>query len=78
MAHKVGYLLRYLIIIDQVRRKKYISMDKLVDAVQVKIANYVDTDVVGLSKRTIQRDIREIDANLNITIKYMDVFPGMN
>jgi len=45
-------------------------MDKLVDAVQMKIANYVDTDSVGLSKRTIQRDIREIDANLNITIKY--------
>jgi len=70
MALKVGYLQRYLIIIDQVKRKKYISMDELVDAVQVEIANYVDPDAVGLSKRTIQRDIREIDNNLNITIKY--------
>jgi len=43
MALKVGYLQCYLIIIDQIRSKKYISMNKLVDAVQVKIAYYVDS-----------------------------------
>ena len=69
MPSKVGYLQRYLIIIDQVRRNRYISMDKLVDAVRGRIANYVDPDAVGLSKRTIQRDLKEIDDHLNITIK---------
>ena len=70
MPSKVGYIQRYLIIIEQVKRNKYISMDNLVDAVRGKIANYIDPDDVGLSKRTIQRDLKEIDTNLNITIKY--------
>ena len=70
MPSKVGYIQRYLLIIDQVKRNRYISMDKLVDAVRGKIANYVDPDSVGLSKRTIQRDLKEIDDHLNITIKY--------
>jgi hypothetical protein len=42
MPSKVGYLQRYLIIIDQVRRNRYISMDKLVDVVRGKNASYVD------------------------------------
>ena len=70
MSLKVGYLQRYLIIIEQVRRNKYISMDELVDVVRGKIASYVDPGRVGLSKRSIQRDIKEIKENLNISIKY--------
>jgi predicted DNA-binding transcriptional regulator YafY len=70
MSLKIGYLQRYLIIIKQIRRKKYISMDKLVDAVRNEIAHYVDTDRVGLSERSIQRDLKEIKDNLNIGIKY--------
>ena len=70
MSLKVGYLQRYLIIIEQVRRNRYISMDKLVDAVREKITYYVDTERVGLSERSIQRDLREIRENMNINIKY--------
>jgi predicted DNA-binding transcriptional regulator YafY len=70
MSLKVGYLQRYLIIIEQVRRKKFISMDRLANAVRDEIARYVDPDRVGLSERSIQRDLKEIRDNLNINIKY--------
>ena len=70
MSLKIGYLQRYLIIIEQVRRNRHISIDELVDAVRGKIASYVDPDMVGLSKRSIQRDIKDIKDNLYISIKY--------
>jgi len=70
MSVKVGFTQRYLIVLEQIRRKKYISMDKLVEAVQEKITNYIDPDMVGLSERSIQRDLKEIRDNLNIVVKY--------
>jgi hypothetical protein len=38
MSSKAGYLQRYLIIIQNVRRKKHISMDELINAVNDEIA----------------------------------------
>jgi len=70
MSAKVGYLQRYLIIVKQVRKNRYISMDRLVEAVRNEIAYYIDPEMVGLSERSIRRDLKEIRENLNICIKY--------
>ena len=67
MPSKVGYLQRYLFIIQKVRSKRYISMDELIDAVQNRIAF---GDEIGASKSTIRRDLREIRDNFFINIKY--------
>jgi predicted DNA-binding transcriptional regulator YafY len=68
MPSKTGYLQRYLTIIQKVRRNKYISMNELIDVVQKKMAFY--SDRVGVSERTIRRDLREIREELYLNIKY--------
>jgi len=68
MSSKAGYLQRYLIIIDTVRREKYISLEKLIDAVNYRMSFVIDGD--NFSKRTIQRDLREIRDELCIDIQY--------
>ena len=70
MSSKVGYIQRYLFIIRQVKRRKYIPMEELIDSVQEYIAYYDDTDRIGISKSTIRRDLREIRNNFYIEIKY--------
>ena len=67
MPSKVGYLQRYLFIIQRVRRKKYISMDELIDAVKKRIAF---GDSVGVSKSTIRRDLKEIRDKFYVEINY--------
>jgi len=67
MPSKVGYLQRYLFIIQRVRRKKFISMDELIDAVKTRIAF---GDSVGVSKSTIRRDLKEIRDKFYIQINY--------
>jgi predicted DNA-binding transcriptional regulator YafY len=68
MPSKTGYLQRYLTIIQKVRRNKYISMNELIDAVQNKMAFYGDR--LGVSERTIRRDLQEIREELYLNIKY--------
>ena len=70
MPSKTGYLQRYLMIIQQVRRKKFISMNELIDAVQHRISLYEDRDKIGISKSTIQRDLKDIRKKLYLNIKY--------
>ena len=70
MPSKTGYLQRYLMIIQQVRNKKYISMDELITAVQYRISLYADRDKIGISKSTIQRDLKDIRKKLYLNIKY--------
>ena len=67
---KIGYIQRYLLIIRQVKRNKFISLDELIDSVQNQIAYYDDTDSIGISKSTIRRDLREIRNSFYIEIKY--------
>jgi predicted DNA-binding transcriptional regulator YafY len=68
MPSKTGYLQRYLAIIQKVRSNKYISMHELIDAVQNKMTFYGDK--VGVSERTIRRDLQEIRKELYLNIKY--------
>jgi len=70
MSSKVGYIQRYMSIIRQVKRKKYISIEELIDSVQNHLAYYDDTDNIGISKSTIRRDLREIRNNLRVNIEY--------
>ena len=63
-------------IIRQVRRTKYISMDQLIHSVQNQLAYYDDTDSIGVSKSTIRRDLREIRDKFCIDIKYSKTDDG--
>ena len=76
MSSKVGYVQRYLFIIQQVKRKKHITMEELIDSVQKQIAYFDDTGSIGISKSTIRRDLREIRDNFYIEIKYSKVNNG--
>lgn len=67
---KVGYFQRYLLIIRTVERKKYISLNELINELEREIAIYEDTDTIGLSKRTIQRDFEDIRKIFGIDVIY--------
>ncbi len=70
---KRGYISRYLLIIKKLKAKPYSSFEEL----QAYIGNNLDylqmqddTLHIGFSKRTLQRDIREIRNNFGIDIEY--------
>ena len=67
---KTGYIQRYLLIIRKVNKHRYISLNELLNEVEKEIAIYEDTDTVGLSKRTIQRDFEDIRNIFKIDIMY--------
>ncbi|MDP4267465.1 MAG: WYL domain-containing protein [Bacteroidota bacterium] len=70
---KKGYLSRYFLILNKIRNTRYITLNEIVDYLKYKFENYSldDDDLrVGISKRTIERDIREIRTLFNIDIDY--------
>ena len=67
---KTGYIQRYLLIIRKVNKHRYISLNELMNEVEKEIAIYEDTDTVGFSKRTIQRDFDDIRNIFKIDIMY--------
>ena len=67
MTSKTGFLQRYLIIIQQVRKNRYISINELIKKVRDSIAFY---DNVGVSESTVRRDLREIREKLYLDVKY--------
>lgn len=67
---KVSYIQRYLIIIRLIKNNRYISLDELVQRVDEEMSLYEGTDIVGTSKRTIQRDLNEIRREFDISINY--------
>ncbi len=69
---KLEGLHRYVLIVDLIRRNRYISLDDLIIELQKSLK---DTDNVATSKRTVQRDMKEINANI-ITIQYSKVEKG--
>jgi len=76
MSSKTGYLQRYLIIIQQVKRNRYIDIDTLINSVQNQLTYYDATDNVGVSKSTIRRDLREIRDRFCIDIAYSKAYNG--
>ena len=67
---KQGYIQRYLLIIRLIRNNKYIPLPELVRKVEEGLAYYDDTDDIGISRRTILRDLKEIRSGMNISIEY--------
>ena len=70
MSKKAGYLRRYLEVIRQIRHQPYIGLDELVEKVRGVMAYYDDEGNVGVSKRTILRDLQEIRDTLDIGIEH--------
>lgn len=66
---KIGYIQRYLIIIRKVKRSPYISLEDLFQYVKEQLA-FHGLDDVGISLRTLQRDMADIRFELGISIEY--------
>lgn len=70
---KRGYISRYQLILKKLNIKPYSSLEELQDYVE-KHFEYLkeadDTLNIGFSKRTFQRDIREIRTDFGIEIEY--------
>ena len=69
---KIGWLHRYVLIVDLIRANRYISLEDLLVLLQKSLK---DVDGVAISKRTVQRDMKDIDTNI-ITIKYSKINKG--
>ncbi len=69
---KKGYFQRYFTIIASIKKKKFISFEELETAVQkIAFSGFDASDTnIGFSKRTFQRDLKEIDALFSIEIKF--------
>ena len=70
---KRGYISRYLLILKKLKAKPYSSYAELNQYIENKVDNMQmrdDTLEVGFSKRTFQRDIREISNIFGIDIEY--------
>ncbi|HJF71476.1 MAG TPA: WYL domain-containing protein [Butyricimonas virosa] len=66
---KIGYIQRYLIIIRKIKRSPYISLKDLLQYVEEQLA-FHDLEHVGISMRTLQRDMKDIRLELGISIEY--------
>ena len=67
---KAGYFQRYLLIVRKIKNNRFISLNELINIVEKEITIYEDTDSLGLSKRTIQRDFDDIRDIFKIDIMY--------
>lgn len=65
---KQGYLQRYILILEYIKRHKYSSKND--------ILNYIKEEItkrgfdIGLSERTLARDMKEIEELFNVSIEY--------
>lgn len=70
---KRGYISRYMLIVKKLKAKPYSSYEELKTYIENQV-EYLqmqdDTLEIGFSKRTLQRDIREIRNNFGIDIEF--------
>ena len=70
---KRGYISRYLLILKKLKAKPYSTYEELQGYIENQF-DYLqmqdDTLNIGFSKRTLQRDIREIRNTFGIDIEY--------
>ena len=69
---KMGWLHRYVLIVDLIRNNRYISLEDLIVQLQKSLK---DVDGAAISKRTVQRDMKDLDTNV-ISIKYSKINKG--
>ena len=70
---KRGYIYRYLLIVKKLQASKYASFEELKNHLDSNfdfMQMQDDTLTVGLSLRTLQRDIKEIRNTFNVNIEY--------
>lgn len=76
---KRGYISRYLLILKKLKAKPYSSFEELQDYISTQL-EYLqmqdDALEIGLSKRTLQRDLKEIRNIFGIDIEYSKSFKG--
>lgn len=72
MSKKIGFLQRWIFIIDKINTHPYISKEELENAVENELMAYDGVSGIGTKSRTIERDLREIrnSPSLNISIEY--------
>jgi Predicted transcriptional regulator len=66
---KIGFIQRYLFIIRIIKRFPYISLQEIISKVEDECAKHDIIDI-GISMRTIQRDLQDIKNCLGISIEY--------
>lgn len=66
---KIGYIQRYLIIIRKIKKTPYISLRDLTRYVEEELA-FHGLEHIGISIRTLQRDMEDIRLELGISIEY--------
>ena len=57
-------------IIRKVRSNRYITLERLISEIEREIMLYEDSEDIGISRRTIQRDYKEIEKIFKIEIAY--------
>ncbi len=72
MSKKIGFLQRWMFIIDKINSHPYISKEELELAVANELGLYDGTSEIGIKTRTIERDISEIRNSpyMDISIEY--------
>lgn len=72
MSKKIGFLQRWMFIIDKINAHPYISKEELTSAVENEFSNYDGVDNIGINPRTIERDLHEIrnSSYMDISIEY--------
>lgn len=76
---KRGYISRYLLILKKLKAKPYSSYEELQNYIETQVdflQMQDDTLYVGFSKRTLQRDIKEIRNVFGIDIEYSKLNKG--
>lgn len=72
MSKKIGFLQRWMFIIDKISSHPYISKEELEYAIQNELGAYDGISEIGTKSRTIERDISEIRNSpyMDISIEY--------
>jgi predicted DNA-binding transcriptional regulator YafY len=76
---KRGYISRYLLILKKLKSKPYCTFEEIMDFMEDEFEFLQTQDdglQVGFSKRTLQRDFREISNMFGIDIEYSRIHKG--
>jgi predicted DNA-binding transcriptional regulator YafY len=76
---KRGYISRYLLILKKLKSKKYSSFEEIQEYIEQQVdflQMQDDSLMVGFSKRTFQRDLKEIRTNFGIDIEFSRSMKG--
>jgi len=76
---KRGYISRYLLILKKLKAKPYSTFDEIQDYIERQVdflQMQDDSLLIGFSKRTFQRDLKEIRNNFGVEIEFSRTLKG--